>query len=195
MAKQKKLTHLQQSFVTLIDLNERGGGSLTDAEILKLAGSKSTGSALRVAASKLLHLGNIQKALTRARIRRARNIQMSPDEIIHAIENIAKFVITDLCTWDETGKLTYKASAGMSKAQLHAIKSVNYNELSYTNKKGKPGKRTTTKFEVYDKMRALDSLARIKQMLQGSKQEETMLSLAQALLQANSPKQLPKGPE
>jgi hypothetical protein len=84
------ITRLQQNFVTQLELIERGDTNLSDAAAYVLAGSKSSGAAIRVAASKSLHLGNIQAAPARARVKGQDSVKSSMKQAKYSLTNANK---------------------------------------------------------------------------------------------------------
>ena len=186
MARTQKLTKLQTNFVRILDLVERGEADMSDAEAYQLAGSRSTGETLRVQAWKTKQLPYIQAALTRARRKRAKNVQMSKDRIIEEVEKAIRFIITDLMTWDKEGNINLNPSSAMMKDKLAVIKSVHVTKRQYKNKKGTPGTITNTRFEMYDKHNAIKILAALKGFTKDTGRDDAVLTLAQALVNANA---------
>ncbi len=169
----KKLTDLQNRYVDILIKMELLG-DIKQAVAYRLAGSKCNPKNIDVEASRTLSLPQVSAALRRARARVKRAVEMTQDEILLEYAAIARSNIAGY--YDKAGKL--KILASLTKEQQMAIQAVEVDEQEYTNKNGKPGTRRRTKFRLHPKKAALDSLAKIKGMMQPDAGEAVSLALA-----------------
>ena len=176
----KKLTSLQNKFCEIIILMELSG-KVNQGKAYQLAGSKCTGNAAEVNASKLLRNHKVIAKLSRARARVKRVVEKTEEEIIGQFEKLGFSEITDFVRWGPKG-LDLKPSNNIPKDKIPALKSITIDEQEYTNKKGKKGITRRIKIDLHSPKGALDSLAKIKGMMKPDLKD--VVSFAQALHEA-----------
>ncbi len=118
----------------------------------------------------------------RARNRKA--VEKTEAEIIAQLEKLGFSLITDFASWDKNG-FKLKPSKEIPKDKIAALKTITIDEQKYTNKKGKKGKKGTTrriKIDLHGPKGSLDSLAKIKGMMKPDLKD--VVSFAQALHEA-----------
>ena len=169
----KALTILQKKYVEIL-IKMEITGQVHQAIAFKMAGSKCKGKNLDVEASRTLNLPQVSAALRRARARVKRAVELSEEEILQeyrsiAISNIAGY-------YDSKGEL--KALKDLSKEQQKAIQYIEIDETEYVNKRGNKGTRRRSKFKLHPKKAALDSLAKIKGMMQMDAKEAANFAMA-----------------
>lgn len=180
-AKKKTLTPLQKKFCDILILMEISG-KVNQSEALRLAGSKCMGKSAEAAASKMLRNVKVLAYLSRARARVKRVVEKTESEIIAQFEKLGFSELTDFVTWDKNG-LNLKPSKAIPKDKIPALKSITIDEQEYTNKRGKKGLTRRIKIDLHSPKGALDSLARIKNMMKQDV-EEAARTFAAALHEA-----------
>ena len=176
----KALTALQKRYCDIILLMELAG-KVNQQKAYELAGYKCRGKTAKTEASRTLSKPSLKKYLARARIRRVaeKNQEKTRAEIVREYEIMAFARAADY--YNEDGNP--KQLKDLTEEQKSALRSITIEEHHYTNKKGKPGKIVTTKYDIHPKKSSLDSLAKIKGLMKGDV-EEAAKTFAQALHEA-----------
>ena len=178
----KALTALQKRFCDILILMELSG-EVNQQKAYEMAGYKCRGKTAKTEASRTLSKPPLKKYLARARARYRRAAEKTGEktraDIIREYEIMAFARPADYYHADGTPKSIKE----LTKAQKAALRSITVSEHHYTNKKGQPGKRVETTYNIQPKKSSLDSLARIKGLMSGDV-EEAAKSLAQALHEA-----------
>jgi len=180
-ARKKTLTPLHKKFCDILILMEISG-KVNQGKALQLAGSKCTAKSAEAAASKMLRNVKVSAYLSRARARVKRAVSKTEAEIIAQFEKLGFSEITDFVSWTKSG-LKLKDSSSIPKDKIPALKSITIDEQEYTNKKGVKGLTRRIKIDLHSPKGALDSLARIKNMMNPD-MKEAAETFAQALHEA-----------
>ena len=172
----KKLTANQKKVCDIILLMELSG-KVSHAKAYQMVyGCKA--KVAKAAVSRMLTNVNVSAYLARARARVERATERTKAEIIARYENLGWADFDDYATWDNKKGLTIKTRKAIPKSKMAAIRSIKMVEKEYTNKKGKKGVTREISIELHNPKAAMDSLAKIKGMMQPDAGEAVSLALA-----------------
>lgn len=142
------LTEKQKRFIDeyLIDLNA------TQAAIRAGYSEKTA----RITASENLSKPNIQAEIQKAFQKRAERTQITKDNVLKGIAQLAFSDFRKIATWDEDGKPKFTPSNELDDDTAMSIKSITFTEKRY----GKDNVEYNIKVDQYDKQNSLITLAK-----------------------------------
>lgn len=103
---------------------------------------------------------------------------LSPERTLHEIAGLAQGDLGDICSWDESGRLSFTPSDLLTRQQRALV-----SEIAVTQGRGG---EVTTKVKLHDKLKALELLAKHQGLLTEKVEVSVDISIADRLEKARS---------
>lgn len=112
---------------------------------------------------------HIQRALASYCGPLLRRSEVTAERVLQEYARVAFIRLDDVATWDEEGRVRVKPSAELEPDALAALRCLEFRETTTRTKQGDEIERRRLKVKLHDKLKALDVLAEVTELVEAEK--------------------------